>query len=52
MSKADEINIQDIKEVKSPYDRFGDGIITDERTETINMLIKAVKQLDHQINNK
>lgn len=52
MSKADEINIQDIKEVKSPYDKLGDGTITDETTITINKLIQAVKQLDSQINNK
>lgn len=52
MSKDNEINIQKIEELRSPYDRFGNGFIIDERTETINKLIKAVKQLDKRINNK
>lgn len=52
MSNADEINIQNINEVKSPYDRLENGLITDERTETINKLVQAVKQLDKKIKEK
>lgn len=52
MSKADEINIQDIKEIKRYDDGFAYGYKPTDIGDKINELIQAVKQLDNQINNK
>jgi hypothetical protein len=46
-----EIDIQSIEKIK-PHVICGDKYLLDNNTNTINMLIQAVKQLDKQINNK
>lgn len=45
-----DINIQEIKEIDTSIN--GDPQFVDLRAERINELIRAVKQLDKQINGK
>lgn len=49
MSKADEINIQEIKG-DLIEEIFGNKNLRDKRNVIINQLVKAVKQLDRKIN--
>lgn len=46
-----EIDIQAIEEIK-PAIMCGSQYISDDREQAINKLIRAVRQLDKQINNK